>query len=199
MKTQSLPKLLLVDDQRETILEPYSLYLGKYFEVDTCERIDDAINKLTEYPYKVAVIDLSFPEDKRGGLKIIDYIKANSLDTKSIILTALGDEKMMELTYEGGIVDYIQKAEPATQEILLHSALNAIKLPSEMRIFLNEKSISFFNSLQSIVKLSRIEILSESLGLFNWAIKEWYKGREIGSKDTNKFYKIKNIYVKIKK
>ena len=63
------PKLLLIDDDTG-VLYSNSLLLSKHFDVDTSETVEDVISKLASNEYKVAVVDMAFPDDPEGGLRI---------------------------------------------------------------------------------------------------------------------------------
>ncbi len=191
-------KLLIVDDDK-AILDGYNLLFKKYFIVETSETIKDALKKLKKDDFKVAIIDMAFPEDQEGGLKIIKYINENRINTKPIVLTAFGSESHFKKSNEEGIFDFVEKATPGSNEILLHSTLYAASLPPEIRIFLSEDNLEFFKRLEADLKLTKIELIREGLRLLNWSINEWKNKNEIGSIKDGKIKKIENLYSKYKK
>jgi len=84
MNNQS--KVLLVDDDKD-LLESFSAYLKieGYF-VDTFETIETAITALNKHNYAVAIINMEFLHDPEGGVRVINHIAENIIDTIPIIL-----------------------------------------------------------------------------------------------------------------
>ena len=121
------PKLLLIDDDKG-VLESHSLYLSKYFDVDTSETIEDAISKLDSTEYRVAVIDMAFPDDPEGGLKICKHIADTGLKTRAIIYTAYREIAGPEKVHVYG---YIDKGKPYSLEMLLDDARAAAGIPQQ--------------------------------------------------------------------
>lgn len=192
---ENKPKLLIVDNDK-AILDSYNLLFKRHFNVETCETIKDACKKLKKSDFKVAIIDMSYPEDNEGGIKIIKFIRENNINTKAIVLTAVGSESNFQKSYEEGIFDFVEKATNGTNDILMHSVIFAASLPPEIRIFLSNENIDFFKKMESNINLSKIEIIGESLRLFHWAINEWKDKNEVGAIKGGKMNKIENLYLK---
>ena len=103
-------KLLIIDDD-PAILKSYSMLLRKDFDVDTSESVDDSIQKLKDYEYPVALVDMDFPDEPEGGLRICKKIKELGLLTKPIISTAFGELKTAKKAFDLGIERYLEKGD----------------------------------------------------------------------------------------
>jgi len=123
-------KLLIIDDD-QGILESYSAFLSPHFEVDICNSVEDGISMITKNKYPLALIDMAFPDDSEGGLRIIEHIEKTGIDTKSIILTAQGTTKNFRKAHRTGIYDYIEKGLATTRSEVLSSLLEAISKISD--------------------------------------------------------------------
>jgi len=123
------PYILIADDD-SAILESYSAYLSEYFEVDTADTIAKAIAKLTDNKYLAAIIDMSFPHQKEGGLIIVEHIYEMKLLTRSIVLTALEGKGICNIqeAHKFGIYKYIQKSGRKTRNIILDTLLEIKKI-----------------------------------------------------------------------
>src|ERR1700749_1626178 len=97
------PKLLIIDDDLG-ILDSFSRLLSAHFEVSTSDTVESGISQLDSNEYSVAVIDMHFrPDDAEGGMRIIEYMVKNDLQTRGIVLTAHGNiENCRTAMKEGG-------------------------------------------------------------------------------------------------
>jgi ActR/RegA family two-component response regulator len=118
-------KVLLVDDD-DLVLSSYSRQIkAKGYHIDTFETVKDAIDALNTNEYDVGLIDMNFPEEKEGGLKIVNFIKQNNINTKAIILTGKGSVANFRKIFKD-IFDYIEKDDDVIPHILnrLGNAMN---------------------------------------------------------------------------
>lgn len=183
------PKLLLIDDD-SGVLNSNSLFLSKHFDVDTSETVEDAISKLASNEYKVAVIDMAFPNDPEGGLRICRNINATGLDTKAIVLTAYGTVENARKAYKEHVYDYIEKGTSYSSSALLSAALEAVEVPQEIVLKLSRENLRFFSELQKDLDKDKIGIIKEGLRLLNWAVDEQKGERRILSEKNGHI----NIY-----
>jgi len=123
----SKPYILIADDD-SAILESYSAYLSKDFEVNAADTIAKAIATLTDNKYLAAIIDMSFPNQPDGGLIIVEHIYDMRLVTRSIILTAHGGVANIQKSHQYGIYKYIPKAGRKTRNIILDTLLEIKKI-----------------------------------------------------------------------
>jgi ActR/RegA family two-component response regulator len=114
-------KVLLVDDD-VLVLSSYSRQIkAKGYHIDTFETVKDATDALATNEYDVGLIDMNFPEEKEGGLKIVNFIKQNNISTKAIILTGKGSIANFRKVFKD-IFDYIEK-----DDDVIHNILQRIK------------------------------------------------------------------------
>lgn len=101
-----MSKILLVEDNDTIILGLKYLFDEEKFEYDVAMTKKDAILKLKENKYDIAILDVFLPDG--DGFEICKYIKENS-KTPVIFLTARDEEKDVVLGFDLGVDDYIIK------------------------------------------------------------------------------------------
>lgn len=101
-----MSKILLVEDNDTIILGLKYLFDEEKFEYDVAMTKKDAILKLKENKYDIAILDVFLPDG--DGFEICKYIKENS-KTPVIFLTARDEEKDVVLGFDLGADDYIIK------------------------------------------------------------------------------------------
>ena len=108
-------QILFLEDE-PTIREVLTEYMKmKGYQVSPVDNGDAALILLKEEPFDMAVLDIMVPGAK--GLDVLTYIKENSPDTATIMLTALGDEKTQIEAFNLYADDYVIK--PVSPLILL--------------------------------------------------------------------------------
>ncbi|KPA13386.1 hypothetical protein MHK_006407 [Candidatus Magnetomorum sp. HK-1] len=123
-------KILFVDDD-EGVLKSYTRYLEKKgYDIDTFTTIDTATEALDTDQYAVAIIDMDFPKEPEGGIRIVNHIKNNNIDTKPIIFTAKGSIQNFRKILND-IFDYIEKGAENAINDLLKRVNNAMNLYQE--------------------------------------------------------------------
>lgn len=111
-------KILIVDDER-TALRTVARILKRHGlrDVETCDNGRDAIERLKEKRYDIALLDLIMPEI--DGLQILEEVKPLRPRTEFIILTAMDELSTAVRAIRLGAYDYLVK--PAEHERLLLS------------------------------------------------------------------------------
>lgn len=111
----SATRILFLEDE-PTIREVLAEYMKiKDYEVTEAEDGETAIALLKEQKFDMAVLDIMVP--KVSGLEVLSYIKENSRQTATIMLTALDDEKTQVQAFNLYADDYVIK--PVSPIILL--------------------------------------------------------------------------------
>ena len=102
-----MPKLLLIDDDRELcqLLEEYLTAEG--FEVDTAHDGDLALTKAQASDYAAIVLDVMLP--KRNGFEVLKNLRQNHQSIPVLMLTAKGDTIDRVVGLEIGADDYLPK------------------------------------------------------------------------------------------
>jgi len=141
-------KILFVDDDF-AISKSYTRHLTmEGYMVDTFDSIDSAIMALDTNQYSVAIIDMDYPKEPEGGIRIISYIKENKIDTILIILITKGSIYSFRkiITY---IYDYIEKGDNVIED-LLKRVKNALELKQLERT----KKIEIINKKKNLIERS---------------------------------------------
>ena len=108
-------KILFLEDE-PTIRDVLTEYMKMQdYEITPVDNGDDALALLKNKHFDMAVLDIMVPGAK--GLDVLSFIKENSPDTATIMLTALGDEKTQIEAFNLYADDYVIK--PVSPLILL--------------------------------------------------------------------------------
>ena len=108
-------KILFLEDE-PTIRDVLTEYMKMQdYQVTPVDNGNDAIILLKKERFDMAVLDIMVPGAK--GLDVLSFIKENSPDTATIMLTALGDEKTQIEAFNLYADDYVIK--PVSPLILL--------------------------------------------------------------------------------
>ena len=139
-------RILLLEDE-PTIREVLTEYMKmQNYQVSPVDNGDDALILLKKECFDMAVLDIVVPGAK--GLDVLSYIKENSPDTATIMLTALGDEKTQIEAFNLYADDYVIK--PVSPLILLkrmETILRRVKrdeISGEQGLVLQEDSYQAF-------------------------------------------------------
>ncbi len=109
METTSY-RVLVVDDEQEMREELIELLRDYEFFVDSAQNGEEALQKLREGEFDVAVVDLRMP--KMDGLTLIRHIEAEEIDTYVIILTGHGDKEdaVAAIKLQNTVKDWFDKS-----------------------------------------------------------------------------------------
>lgn len=104
----SAKKILIVDD-KEIIVEilKKEFLTHKEYEVDTAYEGIEALNKLKQHNYDLAILDVRMP--KKDGISILKEVKKNEIKTTVIMMTAFGTIRDAVAAMKIGAYDYITK------------------------------------------------------------------------------------------
>ena len=102
-----IPKLLLVDDEREFVQTLSERLLMRDVHSATAYDGETALNILSEDDPEVMILDLKMPGI--DGIEVLRKVKATRPEVEVIILTGHGSEKDRELCMSLGAFAYLQK------------------------------------------------------------------------------------------
>ncbi len=100
------PKLLIIDDELDT-LEIFSRHLQPGYDVDTATSADEALRKLSEKQYHIAMTDLVMPTI--DGLELLSKIKSSHPETAVIVISGKATISMAVKAIKNGAEDFIEK------------------------------------------------------------------------------------------
>ena len=94
----------------------------------------DALHKIKTSSYEFVLLDYSLP--KMDGLEIMDELRKEGIDTPVIMMTAMGNEKIADLSWRKGVADYIVKEENFYSRVtlLVFKRVGAIPLRTGQRV-----------------------------------------------------------------
>jgi len=110
-------KILIVDDDKDVLKATTDYIKEEGYHIDSFETIDDALDALHTNQYAVAIIDMDFPKEPEGGIRITNYIKENNINTLPIIFTGKGSLDNLKKVFKD-IYDYVEKGEGAINELM---------------------------------------------------------------------------------
>jgi two-component system response regulator HydG len=126
---QSLPKILIIDDNEDILTAAKLLLKQVPYEVHTEKSPEIIPSILKNESYDVILLDMNFTQDVTSGMEGFHWLKKIlEIDPSSVILmmTAFGDVEIAVKTIKNGATDFIIK--PWQNEKLLATVASAIKL-----------------------------------------------------------------------
>jgi diguanylate cyclase (GGDEF)-like protein len=131
--------LLVEDDAGDAILvERTLLRCQQQFSLQHCECLEDALNRLADNEFDVALLDLSLPDS--FGLSALDKIRERAQDIPIVVLTGLSDDNLAMQSLEQGAQDYIVKGNETAEllERTLRYAVQRQQIQTENRCLLEK-------------------------------------------------------------
>ena len=109
-----MPERILVVDDEESILFALMEYFTKCgYEVDCAKEVEEAQALLTKARYAVALVDLRLTGiDGVEGLEFIEYLRKQSPETRTILLTAYGSAEIEQEARKRGVDMLLHKPSP---------------------------------------------------------------------------------------
>ncbi len=103
-------RLLIVDDEITILMAFKKLFEGTEMTVDIANNKEDAFKLLSIHSYDVVVTDLRLTNDlPEAGLDIIRFVKDYHPRTRTILITAYGNEEIRRKTSELSGTIYLEK------------------------------------------------------------------------------------------
>lgn len=99
-------RLLIVEDDHG-IATSTQLALRHNYQVDYCDRIDEALHLATVNTYSTIILDLYLPDG--SGLELCQQLRESSVTTPILIITGEIDEAIRVAALDGGADDYLIK------------------------------------------------------------------------------------------
>lgn len=123
---------VLIADNEDSLRKTVSAWLAdEGFVVDDVSNGTDAISKIQEKEYDIAILDIKIPGV--NGLEVLRYIKKNSFQTEVVMMTGMTDISMAVEAMKLGAKEYLTK--PVNMEQLVPQLRSLIrKRDAEERI-----------------------------------------------------------------
>ncbi|MEX1096386.1 MAG: sigma-54 dependent transcriptional regulator [Planctomycetales bacterium] len=160
----TLGSLLVVDDDRH-IREAIADYLRELgYRTETAGNCQEAIERLHDYPFDVAICDVNLPD--LDGFHLLEWARDNVPDTAVVLLTGYGTIESAVEAIQMGAFDYLTK--PVIDEelhLVIERALGQRKIVEEnkqLRARLDER-FGLGNIIGRDYKMARMFDLIESV------------------------------------
>jgi len=102
--------VLVVDDETTILLAFKRLLKTPGVDVDTAESMEDVKILLIDKNYDAVIADLRLSGiSGEEGLEVIRYVKERNPETKVILITAFGNQDVMNRAYDLGAAFYFEK------------------------------------------------------------------------------------------
>jgi DNA-binding response OmpR family regulator len=111
--TKRRPRLLLVDDEEQTLLAMERYFTTQGFNVDCAQDLEQAEKLIDSVRYSLVLTDLRLTGTHGvEGLEVVSHVRRGSPDTKVIILTAYGTPEVEAEARRRGADDFVYKSGP---------------------------------------------------------------------------------------
>jgi two-component system cell cycle sensor histidine kinase/response regulator CckA len=118
-----IPKILIVDDEPRMCTSLKMLLSDHGYEINTSNTGKEAIEYLSKNNFDLVLLDVVMPD--MGGLQVMDYIEAQSLETLIIVITGYASVESAVAALRNRAYDYLRK--PFEYEELLKTVENALE------------------------------------------------------------------------
>lgn len=105
--TQSQVHMLVVDDERNIRNNLCALLESVGYKVDTASNGDDALQRVKEGLYDIALVDIQMPH--MDGLELLGYLRGLRPKMPVVMLTAYGTVARAVQAMKLGAVDFVEK------------------------------------------------------------------------------------------
>jgi DNA-binding NtrC family response regulator len=142
--TESLSKVLVVEDDRDTLLNVRTALESEGYRVFEAGDGEEAIEKVGSLEPRVVLLDYRIP--KKDGMTVLGWIKRNKPATAVVVMTAYGSEVLAVDLMKAGADDYVRK--PFEIADILSATARAMR-----KYGIRLVNIQFQESLSEIEKL----------------------------------------------
>ncbi len=153
---ETTPRILIVDDD-EGILQSLSQLLRltyPSYRVGTATSSEEALAILQRTSVNLVITDLKLPS--LSGLELLKRVRKSQSKARFILMTAYGNEDVMEEAHDNGCVAYLQK--PFDLDLLLRYIDAAVKPEQNLQAELT--GLHIVDILELYAKTSRNALLS---------------------------------------
>ncbi len=183
-------RILLVDDEKELLLNLADLLTEESYEVDTAGSGDEARAKLEEGRYQLVITDLCMPPP--DGLELLRIVKERFGETEVVLLTAFATRETGREALKLGAFAYLEKPYKEFEMLLLvgrlyeqHRQALANSRLEEDRQRLESEREALSSRVEALEDLAGSEASFEHLIARSDAMKEvFYLARKVAATDA---------------
>ena len=130
-------RVLVVDDEENLRIVVRTFLKRDGYEVETASSAEEALEKVEAFGPDVILTDVRMP--KMSGIDLLTTLKAKSVDTTVIVMSAYGNVDLAIEAMKAGAYDYVQKPFKAEEVLLtLRKAEEREALRRENRVLRQE-------------------------------------------------------------
>ena len=119
-------RILIVDDEEPILFAMREYFSTKGYEVDCARETQEAEALLGEHDYALAILDLRLTGTHGAeGLDVIELVRAQSPQTRIILLTAYGSREIEAEARRRGADAFLHKPKPLSEVARIASGLMA--------------------------------------------------------------------------
>jgi DNA-binding response OmpR family regulator len=108
--TETIKKILLIDDEEVILFGFKQVLSGATLRVDTASTVAGATGLIEKTAYDAAVVDLRLTNSMAmEGLVLVHRIKLAHKNCRIIVLTAYGDDEVKRRAFEAGADFFLEK------------------------------------------------------------------------------------------
>lgn len=101
--------MLIVDDENDICEFLHKYFSDRGFKTVTADSYEGALTNFKEHDPDIIILDIEFPGDREGGIKVLKEIMKSDGSKKVIMATAREDDQTITRARDLGAVDYIVK------------------------------------------------------------------------------------------
>lgn len=105
----ALKKILIVEDEPAIRMLLRDIFTHSRNNVVSCASVPEAQYALAQHVFDLVITDVRLHREDRGGLDLLDYIRAQFPGTGVIVMTGHGTEDMKEEALAKGAVCFYEK------------------------------------------------------------------------------------------
>jgi DNA-binding NtrC family response regulator len=141
-----MEKVLMIDDE-QAVLNFLTVLLAQSdkFEPESLNDSTLAYQKLKEGKHDLLLLDMDMPNVT--GLDILSFIKENSIDIETIVLTGVDDVELAVSAMKAGAYDYLRK--PVDNDLLILTMERALERKSMRREIASLKKGAGWEAIQN--------------------------------------------------
>ena len=113
MESQSIKRILVVDNEDSILFAVKRYFVRAGFSVDCARELEEAEALAAHNEYRLVIADLSLSEHgSTEGLEILRFIRSHCPCTRIILLTAYGSPRIEREAFRRGCDAFLHKPKP---------------------------------------------------------------------------------------
>ncbi len=165
-RDMSRPKILVVDDDANVRFVIREVLQDKRFYIDEACNGKEALKKVSQVPYDLAIVDLVMPE--KDGFDFLEEVRSIQPDLVTVVITAYGSQKTAVEAMKAGAYDYFSKPFDNDElRIVVKRVLEKRRLEQKIKLLQNQlaqREIQFGEIVGSSDEMQEVFSLIRRIG-----------------------------------